>query len=171
MQAAAPPPMLPLARLYGLACEALDRRMVAPAVVKRLELAERTLRQENARLEAYYNALATEAVAPLRKLFRRIAAARVRIGLAGPRAGSLQAQIDQWEDEARLAEEQVRREMDELEAELQRRKEQAKDRFQVSARARLVACAWVWAPRVELQCPDGRTRLVDPVRNEELSFE
>lgn len=149
-------------RMYRRACEHLRSRLEPQLQAFSREAAQRA-RAECRRIEEYYRGLAEESLEPLRKLFRRIAAAGVRADLArswhtqnryAQQAGALK-------EEARRLEAAYRQEVQALSREKERRLAEVAEKYRPRAEIRLTHGAFVMVPRVEWRLrieQEGRSR-------------
>lgn len=180
-----------LNRLYAKACDQL--RPIVTVRGRWLELeAQRRLERDMARLEEYYRGLREEALEPLARELHRIEAARNRARLwrsIGLQRGSKAAQAS---DEAGVGgvidpggvadaqvaavEAKVQETLAHLAADRERRVQELREKYTVSAEVALVAAASVWTPRVEVRLKvSGTTRrelvfFYDPIRRRVLDL-
>ena len=139
-----------LDRLYRRACEHLNGRL-APTMRAFERAAAERARDEIRRIEAYYRGLAEESLEPVRRLFRRIAAAGVRADLA--RTWQTQNryadQANLLKAEVRDLEAECRREIEALRQEKERRLAEVEEKYRPRAEIALTHAAYVMVPRVE----------------------
>lgn len=133
-------------RLYRKACEYLECQIETERRRFQAEAAAR-LAVEKTRLDEYYRGLAAETVDPLRRVFRRMAAAEMRMGWAGDRSRGEQ----RWErlrTEALRLREQYAVELKKLETERERRLEELLERYRIKTEITLAQVALVYVPRI-----------------------
>ncbi|MFS8572433.1 MAG: hypothetical protein LOD85_05330 [Clostridia bacterium] len=139
-----------LHRLYRRACDHLARRLARETGAYQAAV-EARLRREERRIEEYYAGLIQERVDPLRKLFRRMAAARVGAELArswstGERYRQAFAALQQKAD--RLGAE-CEKELALLEREKEQRLREVREKHRARVEITLTQAALVRVPRVE----------------------
>lgn len=152
-------------RLYRKACQVLEDRLRSD-LEKFSADAEVRLRKDLERIDAYYGGLAQEALDPLRKVFRQMAASSVRVQLAHSYDSEHRyaKQLHQMKQRAQAMEADYEEEVGELEKERARRQSELIAKYQTRAEVRLISLAALWVPRVEFSL-----RLAGPVRRE-VSF-
>lgn len=133
-------------RLYRKACEYLEEVMLSEKLRFESE-AQTRLEAEKKRLDAYYRDLAAETVDPLRRVFRRIAAAELRMGWGG-NADSGEQHLERLREEALRLQNQHKMALEYLEAERERRLEELLERYQVRTEVSLAQVSLIYVPRM-----------------------
>lgn len=155
----------PTLRLYRKACDILEDRLKEDMRKFDAE-AKGRLEKDLERIDAYYAGLAREALDPLRKVFRQMAASSVRVQLA--HSYELEhrytKQLHQAKQRAQAMEADYAEEVNQLEAERIRRQSEITAKYQTRTEIRLISLAAVWVPRVGFTL-----RLIGPTRRE-VSF-
>lgn len=140
-----------LQRLYRRACEYLYRRLQAEG--KEMEAEVRKQQEaDRQRLERYYQDLKAEAMQPLRRLIRKLAAASVRVDLARSytmREACAQ-RVNALRKELQAAETAYQQRLRALEEERQWRLNELRARSTTKIEVCLIAVAVVYVPRIEL---------------------
>ncbi|NLY52437.1 MAG: hypothetical protein GX063_05955 [Firmicutes bacterium] len=151
-----------LTRLYAKACQYLVERLPGALRPLKLEVDSRW-KGERERLLKYYQQLSSEAMAPLRKHFRRLAAASVRAQLArsSHTRAAYTAQVSAIKKEIEEAEKAYQAYLSEIQQDMGWRLDELNARFTVRVQVSLAGIAFLWTPYVEftLQVPRGGSEL------------
>lgn len=141
-------------RAYRVACNHLEK-LVAPSLKHAEEDARKRLNEDLHRIDDYFRDAAEELLTPLRRTLRRLTTAQARTRLlpgSQPDSGKVKEEIAN----ALRMEQTYRTELEELEAERQRRIEELYRRCEVRARAELISVARLLVPRIEWNLRIGR---------------
>lgn len=136
------------ARLYRLACDALER-LIETRSEQVAKGAEQRKENELRVLEEYYRGVAGELAEPFRRLLRRITAQRARGVLYSRGTGQWHKELQTLSDEAKRVEAEYRAELEALESDRLRRIEELQERFRLRIEVTLISMAKVLIPRIE----------------------
>ncbi len=136
-------------RLYRKACQILEDRLQKELREFKAEV-DRRLKEDLERIETYYAGLAQEALDPLRRMFRQMAASSVRVQLARSFESETRhtKQLHLLRQRAQALEADYKEEAEQLRTEMVRRRNELTAKYQTRAEVRLISCAAVRVPRL-----------------------